>query len=128
MQVFFSADSETEKDALLTDLSNIKPTNPRLLNKIYSCSSLGVQEKIISKFSNARSIQRVALTDWVSEQCVLNHKEVVEEVVMSYYKDKVQRVNLHINTFKDVIPEQYWYEVKGGACTTKIAYVMRATM
>lgn len=61
----FTLDSEVKKRQLLTDLSNITPTNPRLLNKIYSCSSLGIQEKVIAKFSNTRSIQRVATQTWV---------------------------------------------------------------
>lgn len=84
----FTLDSETKKRQLLTDLSNIVPTKPRLLNKIYSCSSLGIEEKVIAKFSNTRSIQRVATQTWVDEDSLIRQLSTMEKAILDYYKER----------------------------------------
>lgn len=57
----FSFDANDAKQDLIRDLTNTKPFNPRLTNKLYSLSNFGLQEKYISKFSGTRSIQQATL-------------------------------------------------------------------
>lgn len=89
----FTLDSEEKKRQILTDLSNITPTNPRLLNKIYSCSSLGIQEKVTAKFSNTRSIQRVATQTWVNEDSLVRQLSIMEKAIIDYYKERSLSTN-----------------------------------
>lgn len=81
-----------------------------------------MQEKIIAKFSNTRSIQRVALTEWVNEQSVFHNISRLEEVVVNYYMAKTHKVDNNIQTFRDIIKTEYWIELRGEPCNTQTAY------
>lgn len=101
----FTLDSETKKLQLLTDLSNIVPTNPRLLNKIYSCSSLGSQEKVIATFSNTRSIQRVPTQTWVDEDSLIRQLSTMEKCIVDYNRERSLSTRVQPATFEDIFSE-----------------------
>lgn len=61
----------------------MRPFNPRLANKMYTLSNFGLQEKYISKFSGARSIQQDTLTAWANEMEVLQSVRSVESITCS---------------------------------------------
>lgn len=67
IQQLFTLDTDVAHDTLVEDLSRIKPCNPKLLNKLYALSNIGLQEKWTSMFANTRSIQQVALQSWSDE-------------------------------------------------------------
>lgn len=125
----FSDQTNSQKALLLGDLKRIVPTNPRLLNKIYSCSSLGVQEKIISKFSNTRSIQRVAMDTWISEDSIHKTVESLECCVTAFYKNKSESGDVFMQKFEDIVvdflPDK---SPEGIYCITLIAQKMREYM
>lgn len=68
LQSLFSNDIEQEKANLIDTLMSIRPVNPRLNNKFYAISNMGMQEQYISKFSNTKSIQKLAFHIWANEQ------------------------------------------------------------
>lgn len=78
MKNLFDFAAEKAKGRLIRDLIKTTPFNPRLANKLYSLSNFGLQEKYISKFSGARSIQQATLTDWKNEKDVLDSVGRVE--------------------------------------------------
>lgn len=123
----FSLDSGDKKDQLLDDLSRITPTNPRLLNKIYSCSSLGIQEKVIAKFSNTRSIQRIATQTWVDEDSLTRQITMMEDVITDYYKNKAE-VSFSMVSSYDVIFLEYLRLIEIKGCTTQLAQALRESM
>lgn len=122
----FTLDSEVKKRQLLTDLSNIVPTNPRLLNKIYSCSSLGIQEKVIAKFSNTRSIQRVATQTWVDEDSLIRQLSTMEKAIVDYYKERSLSTRVQPATFEEILSEH----IKGDEprFTTLVAQSLREVL
>lgn len=122
----FTLDSEVKKRQLLTDLSNIVPTNPRLLNKIYSCSSLGIQEKVIAKFSNTRSIQRVATQTWVDEDSLIRQLSTMEKAIVDYYKERSLSTRVQPATFEEIFSEH----IKGDepSSTTLVAQSLREVL
>lgn len=122
----FTLDSEVKKRQLLTDLSNIVPTNPSLLNKIYSCSSLGIQEKVIAKFSNTRSIQRVATQTWVYEDSLIRQLSTMEKAIVDYYKERSLSTRVQPAIFEEIFSEH----IKGDEprCTTLVAQSLREVL
>lgn len=62
------AESETK---LISDLCSVVPFNPRLLNKLYALSNVGLREKYLGKFINTSSIQHLAVNVWADEAQVL---------------------------------------------------------
>lgn len=122
----FTLDSETKKRQILTDLSNIEPTNPRLLNKIYSCSSLGIQEKVIAKFSNTRSIQCVATQTWVDEDSLVRQLSTMEKCIVDYYREMSLSTSLHPATFKQIFAGHI--KSKEPECTTLVAHSLREVL
>lgn len=122
----FTLDSETKKKQILTDLSNIIPTNPRLLNKIYSCSSLGIQEKVIAKFSNTRSIQRVATQTWVDEDSLVRQLSTMERCIVDYYRERSLSTVLQPSTFKQIFAGHINEEEP--ECTTLVAQSLREVL
>lgn len=80
----FDVAADEEKKNLVTDLSRIRPFNPHLANKLYTLSNFGLQEKYVSKFTGARSIQQATLSVWTSELAVLNSVKSVEKMNSDY--------------------------------------------
>lgn len=70
----FSLEAIQEQKALIKDLSNIEPCNPKLLNKLYALSNIGLQERWAGMFANTRSIQQLAFKNWSDK------KEVVDAI------------------------------------------------
>lgn len=122
----FTLDSEEKKRQILTDLSNIKPTNPRLLNKIYSCSSLGIQEKVIAKFSNTRSIQRVATQTWVNEDSLVRQLSIMERAIVDYYKERSLTTSVRPSTFESIFDGHI--NPSEPSCTTLVAQSLREAL
>ncbi|UDL13960.1 MAG: RNA dependent RNA polymerase [Xiangshan Nyami-like virus] len=75
----FSLSTEMSQDNLIHDLMSISPCNPKLLNKIYALSNIGLQERWLGKFSNTRSIQQTAMKSWSSELTVISTVRQLEE-------------------------------------------------
>lgn len=122
----FTLDSETKKRQLLTDLSNIVPTNPRLLNKIYSCSSLGIKEKVIAKFSYTRSIQRVATQTWVDEDSLIRQLSTMEKCIVDYYRERSLSTMVQPATFEDIFADHI--NCSEPRCSTLIAQSLREVL
>lgn len=57
----FDFHADTQKILLVNDLVAMRPFNLRLANKLYSLSNFRLQEKYLSKFSGARSIQQATI-------------------------------------------------------------------
>lgn len=122
----FTLNSEEKKTQILTDLSNIDPTNPRLLNKIYSCSSLGIQEKVIAKFSNTRSIQRVATQTWVDEDSLFRQLSTMEKAIVDYYKGRSSSASVQPITFGKMFEGHI--NPSEPHCTTLVAQSLRENL
>ncbi|USL85442.1 MAG: RNA-dependent RNA polymerase [Ixodes ricinus orinovirus-like virus 1] len=82
----FSHDTDAGKIKLIDTLMRIRPVNPRLLNKLYSLSNLGLQEHYLGKFSNTRSIQKLAFATWADEGELLRWMATVEATASARYK------------------------------------------
>lgn len=119
----FTLDSEAKKRQILTDLSNIVPTNPRLLNKIYSCSSLGIQEKVIAKFSNTRSIQRVATQTWVDEDSLVRQLSIMERAIVDYYRERSSTASVQPVSFEKIFEGHI--HLSEPRCITLVAQSLR---
>lgn len=84
----FDIKANQQKQLLLGDLVRMHPFNPRLVNKLYSLSNFGLQEKYISKFSGARSIQQATISKWKNETDVLASVKSVESGNSDYISKK----------------------------------------
>lgn len=84
----FDVKADHQKVPLIKDLSKMKPFNPKLANKLFSLSNFGLQEKYISKFSGARSIQKATVDHYNSEADVLQSVRDMETVNSSYISCK----------------------------------------
>ncbi|QPB73978.1 RdRp [Hymenopteran orino-related virus OKIAV85] len=84
----FSLQTDMAQDALVQDLVSITPCNPKLLNKIYALSNIGLQERWLGKFSNTRSIQQTAFSSWSDEASVLLAVKGLETRFSEYLKKK----------------------------------------
>lgn len=84
----FDITAEEQKERLISTLTRVKPFNPRLANKLYSLSNFGLQEKYISKFTGARSIQQATITAWENETEVIQSVKTVEEANSSVLKSR----------------------------------------
>ena len=85
----FTLDTTMARSQLVKDLSSIKSCNPKLTNKLYASSNLGLQEKWIGKFSNySRSIQQTAVDVWVDEREVVFSIRTMEDNYAMYLQNK----------------------------------------
>ena len=75
----FDFKAEDQKKLLTNDLVGMRLFNPRLVNKLYSLSNFGLQEKYLSKFSGARSIQQATISAWKNEAEVIASIKAIEE-------------------------------------------------
>lgn len=89
----FNLDADREQEILVKDLSSIKLCNPRLFNKLYSLSNIGLQEKWAGMFANTRSIQQTAFKRWSSELEVITTVKHLEKRYSTYLRTK-QAANL----------------------------------
>lgn len=84
----FDIHAEEQKQKLIATLTRVTPFNPRLANKLYSLSNFGLQEKYISKFTGARSIQQATITAWNNETEVIESVKTVESANSSVLKTR----------------------------------------
>lgn len=112
----FSMEVDIAKELLVQDLSRIRPVNPRLLNKLYALSNLGLQERYIGKYSKTRSIQQLAFRTWASEEDLLDWIHLVENSTSAYYKSNAGPSEGII--IKELTKEE---------CTTVVAKKLRET-
>lgn len=84
----FTNVAEREHESLVNDLMSIRPCNPRLMNKLYSLSNIGLQEKWVSKFASTRSIQQTAFNRWSSELDVIMEVRRLENRYSLYLQRK----------------------------------------
>lgn len=66
----------------------MSPFNARFVIKLYTLSNFGLQEKYISKFSGARSIQQATITAWDNEKEVLESVQSVEATTSDHLKNR----------------------------------------
>lgn len=112
----FDFAAEDQKRLLVNDLVNITPFNPRLASKLYALSNFGLQEKYISKFSGARSIQQATLKAWRNEAEVLRSVKAVESANSEALQGREQAQ----------LPCKELYEP--GACLTQLPQNLRDSM
>lgn len=84
----FDVKAEEQKQKLVATLTRVQPFNPRLANKLYSLSNFGLQEKYLSKFTGARSIQQATITAWNNEAEVLESVRTVEQANSSVLRTR----------------------------------------
>lgn len=102
------------QDTLVKDLSRIEPCNPRLLNKMYALSNVGLQERWLGKFANTRSIQQIAFKQWSSEYSVyLSIMSLETRFAMYLQKKKPSDLqgliqSTCVTVYTQVLREQYW--------------------
>jgi len=111
IRCLFSLNADQYQQDLVNDLANIKPCNPKLLNKLYALSNVGLQEKWTDMFANTRSIQQTAFKSW------RNELEVIETV-----KKLEARYALYLQKRKE---DPQADEVKACLCITKYAQAIR---
>lgn len=112
----FDFNANEEKTRLVKDLISMTPFNPRLANKLYSLSNFGLQEKYLSKFSGARSIQQATLTAWTNESDVLASVKSVEKTT----SDAFERKQPNAMVYNMISVEN--------TCLTQLAQNLRDTM
>lgn len=115
LRALFDINTEEEKNNLISDLSNIKPCNPRLINKLYALSNIGLQEKWASIFSNTRSIQQLAFRTWSNEQSVILTVKQMETKYASYLQRRKNDTRVKqikdvkcITTYTQLLREEAW--------------------
>lgn len=114
VKALFSADVTRAQDALVRDLSHIEPCNPRLLNKMYALSNVGLQERWLGKFANTRSIQQIAFKHWSSEHSVYLSITSLESRFAMYLRTKrpADLTDLKscvcVTIFTQTLRERYW--------------------
>lgn len=79
--------AEEAQHHLIQDLSSIRPCNPKLLNKLYALSNIGLQERWMGMFTNTRSIQQLAFKSWSDELEVIEAIKGMEEQFSRYLKN-----------------------------------------
>lgn len=113
IRCLFSLNADQYQQDLVNDLANIKPCNPKLLNKLYALSNVGLQEKWTGMFANTRSIQQTAFKSWSNEL------EVVETV-----KNVEARYALYLQKRKE---DPQADEMKTCPCITRYTQAVRET-
>lgn len=113
----FDFNADTQKLNLIQDLTTMKPFNPRLANKLYSLSNFGLQEKYVSKFSGARSIQQATISQWSNEMDVIESIKTVEISNQNALKSKYASLTL-TNILRP----------KESICITQLAQKLRDSM
>lgn len=84
----FEFNAEQERTRLIEDLMRVQPFNPRIANKLYTLSNFRLQEKYISRFSGARSIQQATISAWNNEKEVINSVKDVEEATSTDFQHR----------------------------------------
>ncbi len=116
--LFLSTRDINEKE-LVENLLKIRTpndaVNPKLLNLLFTLSNHGLKEKLLGKFSNTRSIQQVALSEWSNEQSVISTVKAIKLVVSRWYEARVSRPDLLI-------------ELQNKQCTSILAQMLREPM
>ncbi|QMP82162.1 RNA-dependent RNA polymerase [Hymenopteran orino-related virus OKIAV87] len=115
VKALFDRDSTVAEQKLIQDLMAIQPCNPKLLNKLYSLSNVGLQEKWLAKFASTRSIQKVAMSSWSDEQDVMNSIKTMELRYSRYLETKAPDPNVKelstvacITTYAQRLREEAW--------------------
>ncbi|AYW51538.1 L polymerase RdRp [Formica fusca virus 1] len=111
----FTLDTEAAHDQLVRDLSSVVPCNPKLLNKLYALSNIGLQEKWTSMFANTRSIQQVAFKSWSDEADVIKAVQNLEKQYERYLQNKKEDLLCDelknaacIGTYTQLLRERAW--------------------
>lgn len=85
IQALFSSTAQDQKQKLVNDLSLISPRNPRVLNCLYNLSNVGLQERMIGRFSSPLTIVQLAtneITDYIS---LWNVIEEYDNIMITFY-------------------------------------------
>nr|WPR17567.1 MAG: RNA-dependent RNA polymerase [Beetle nyamivirus] len=114
LKALFTQNMDLAKDQLIHTLMKIRPVNPRLLNKLFALSNPGLQLSYLGRFSNTRSIQRVAFSRWTNELDLINWIRVTESAISRHYEG--QRGNYSIDTLLPYLE----------GCTARGAYTLRS--
>lgn len=111
----FTLDTDAAHDSLVRDLSSVVPCNPKLLNKLYALSNIGLQEKWTSMFANTRSIQQVAFKSWSDEADVIRAVHNLEKQYERYLQNKSEdlacdelKTTSCVGTYTQILREKAW--------------------
>ncbi|AWI42881.1 RNA-dependent RNA polymerase [Formica exsecta virus 4] len=111
----FTLNTDVAHDDLVKDLSAVVPCNPKLLNKLYSLSNIGLQEKWTSMFANTRSIQQVAFRSWSDEADVIRAVHNLEKQYERYLQNKSEDLLCDelkstgcVSTYTQLLREKAW--------------------
>lgn len=110
----FTDEATISLEALVQDLAKIRPCNPKLLNKLYALSNIGLQERWMGMFTNTRSIQQLAFKSWSDELEVIEAIRSMELQFSRYLKAKQ--------------PNKMLNEIKEAACITTYTQILREKM
>lgn len=81
---------------------------------------------MIAKFSNTRSIQRVATQTWVDEDSLIRQLSTMEKCIVDYYRERSLSTVVQPTTFEDIFVEHI--NRSEPQCTTLIAQSLREVL
>lgn len=110
----FADEAAASQETLVQDLSKIRPCNPKLLNKLYALSNVGLQERWMGMFTNTRSIQQLAFRSWSDELEVIDAIKSMEMQFSRYLRTKR--------------PSDYVTEIEEASCITTYTQLLREKM
>ncbi|DAZ87903.1 TPA_asm: hypothetical protein [Girado virus 3] len=110
-----------EEEKLIKDLISIRPCNPRLCNYLYKLSNVAINDKIISRFSNTRSL--MFLIDDVEH----DGTEVIYSFINSISHYDIQMIQEYNQRFENTIHYQTNKEIFQlmPSCSYEVAQLLR---